>query len=219
MAYPAETVAGTGIGHLAAGLRMIRDRLKKLLKSRLGGMLPSPEVWAAEPTLGKGRPELPSGRKLERSVLATVDEIVHACNRPGRLTLIHHWATWAPAVEADVPLLVELHLGWAQHVDFIGISWELLSGSPDLETAAVDVDSFHLSFGLTWRSLICQGTRDRLREAFHIRSELLPQTVLRDRDGKIVYLQEGALDDGAMQALEALIRGLTGQVDRPRVGF
>ncbi len=85
--------------------------------------------------------------------------------------------------------------------------------------AALEVDAFHLAFGLTWRSLICQGTRDRLREAFHMRSELIPQTTLRDRDGKIVYLQEGALDETAIHALEALIKGMTGVVDRPKVGF
>lgn len=215
--YPARPPADTGIVEPQAP--MIRDRLKKLLKDRLGAGIARAETWAPEPTTGTGRPELPSGRRLERSVLATVDEIANATRRPGRLTLLHNWATWAPAVEADVPLLLELHLSWAQHVDFIGIGWELLSGSPALEDAALDVDAFHRDFGLTWRTLICQGTRDRLRDALHLRSELLPTTLLRDREGKIVFLQEGALDEQAIHELEAFIRQLTGVVDRPRAGF
>jgi hypothetical protein len=195
---------------------MIRDRLKKLVKDRFGGLLRGQEGWAPEPTAGTGRETLPSGRKLERSVLATVDEVVNATTRPGRATLLHHWATWAPAVEGDIPLLLELHLSWAQHVDFIGVGWDLLSGGPDLETAALEVDAFHRDFGLTWRTIICQGTRDRLRDALHLRSEILPQTVLRDAAGKLLYQQEGALDEDAMLQMDHVIRAMTGVTDRPR---
>jgi len=198
---------------------MLRDRLKKFLRERVGRPATASGTWAPEPTLGTGRPELPSGVRLERSVLATVDEVANATRRPGRLTLLHHWATWAPAVEADVPLLLELHLAWAQHVDFFGIGWELLSGRPELEPAALEVDAFHRAFGLTWRTLIVQGSRDALRERLHVRSEVLPQSFLHDPQGKIVYMQEGALDEGAMAEMEGLIRTLTGVADRPRVGF
>ncbi len=128
----------------------------------------------------------------------------------------HHWATWAPAVETDVPLLLELHLAWAQHVDFFGVGWELQLGGDTL-THALAVDEFHRSFGLTWRTLVVQGGRDQVRAATGLRSEILPQTWLRGGAGEVLYVQEGALDDDAFNQLEHAIRGATGVADRERV--
>lgn len=195
---------------------MIRDRLRGL-RTRLRSALNSEKNWAPEPTAGLGRVELPDGLRLERSALAGPDELVAALRRPGRLVLQHHWATWAPAVEADVPVLLELHLAWAQYVDFVGVGWELLSGGASLREGALAVEEFHRSFGLTWRTLIAQGDRTRVREATGLRSEMLPQTWVRDGEGKVVYLQEGALDEQAFAEIEAVIRSLTGVADRPRL--
>ncbi len=193
---------------------MLRDRLRSL-RDRLRGRSSQP-AWAAEPTTGSGTVELPDGTRLERSALLPVVGLAQALHRPGRLTLQHHWATWAPAVEADVPLLLELHLAWAQHVDFFGVGWELQLGG-HLTEQALAVDEFHRSFGLTWRTLIVQGSRDKVREATGLRSEILPQTWLRAGDGSVLYLQEGALDDDAFVAIEHAIREATGVADRERV--
>lgn len=198
---------------------MIRDRLRQLLRRRVGAVFKGQEGWAPEPTAGLGHPRLSDGVVLERSALIGVEDLVAALRRPGRLTLVHHWATWAPAVEGDVPILLELHLSWAQYVDFIGVGWELMSGRQVLDEAALEVDAFHRDFGLTWRTLVVQGGRDALREAVQLRSEVLPQTWVRDRDGRVIYLQEGALDEDAGRQIEAAIRGATGVVDRPRPGF
>ena len=205
---------------------MLRDRLRQLrsaLRDRYHAgvsqgrdRLNRPESWAQEPTRGHGRAELPSGLVLERSALAGAAEILAAVRRPGRLVLVHHWATWAPAVEDDVPLLLELHLSWAQYVDFVGVGWELMVSNQSTEEAALSVDDFHRSFGLTWRTLIFQGRRGELREALRLRSELLPQTWLYDGEGKPVWLQEGALDERAWQELNGGITELTGVADHPR---
>lgn len=193
---------------------MLRDRLRSL-RDRLKGRSSQP-AWAPEPTDGAGTVELPGGTRLERSALLPVAALGAALRRPGRLTLQHHWATWAPAVEGDVPLLLELHLAWAQHVDFFGVGWELQLGG-DLSTHALAVDDFHRSFGLTWRTLIIQGARDQVRAATGLRSEILPQTWLRGGGGELLYVQEGALDDDAFNQLEHAIRTATGVADRERV--
>ena len=199
---------------------MLRARLRAL-RARLVSRGKSSEImqaaWAPEPTTGQGNPELPDGTRLERSALIPVAELAGALRRPGRLTLQHHWAIWAPAVEGDVPLLLELHLAWAQHVDFFGVGWELQSGVGDLGQRALAVDAFHRSYGLTWRTLIVQGTRDQVREATGLRSEILPQTWLRAMDGRVLYVQEGALDDDAFNTIEQAIREATGVADRERV--
>lgn len=197
---------------------MIRDRLRAL-RDRLRERKPSQGEWAPEPTLGLGTKELAPGLELERSALVDLQSLRHGLHRPGRLVLTHHWATWAPAVETDIPILLELHLSWAQHVDFIGVGWELMSGRTPVEEAALAVDDFHRSFGLTWRTLIVKADRTAMREALQVRTEMLPQTFLRDRQGQLAWGQEGALDEEAGLRLEAVIRGLTGVVDRPRVGF
>lgn len=193
---------------------MLRDRLRSI-RDRLKGRSSQP-AWAPEPTDGTGTVELPGGTRLERSALLPVAALGAALRRPGRLTLQHHWATWAPAVEGDVPLLLELHLAWAQHVDFFGVGWELQLGG-DLATHALAVDEFHRSFGLTWRTLIVQGARDQVRAATGLRSEILPQTWLRGGGGELLYVQEGALDDDAFNQLEQAIRTATGVADRERV--
>lgn len=197
---------------------MIRDRLRAL-RARLREALSSQEGWAPEPTSGVGKKELAPGLELERSAVVDLPTLREAIHRPGRLVLTHHWATWAPAVEADIPILLELHLSWAQHVDFVGVGWELMSGKSPLAEAALAVDDFHRGFGLTWRTLIVQADRTALREALRVRTEMLPQTFLADRAGKVVWGQEGPLDEEAGARLEAVIRGLTGVVDRPRLGF
>lgn len=195
---------------------MIRDRLRGL-RDRLLRSRENSEGWAPEPTAGVGSTALPDGLSLERCALIDVAGLPEALARPGRLTLQHHWATWAPAVEADVPLLLELHLAWAQYVDFFGVGWELLSGGADVREAGLAVDDFHRAYGLTWRTLVVQGDRARVREATGLRSEILPQTWLRDGDGRVIWLQEGALDEDAAREAERVISGLTGVADRPRL--
>lgn len=192
---------------------MIRDRLRRI-RDRL---LPKPEPqWAPEPTAGLGDVSLPGGGALERSAFLGARDLPRALARPGRITLQHHWATWAPAVEADVPVLLELHLAWAQYVDFFGVGWELLSGGTPEAEAGLAVDDFHRSFGLTWRTFIVRGDRNRVREVTGLRSELLPQTWIRGGDGQVAWLQEGALDDASLAEMEATISRLTGVADRPR---
>jgi hypothetical protein len=208
---------------------VIRDRLRRLgaqVRERLRDgvaqgrdRLNRPESWAPEPTRGLGRAELESGVVLERSALGDAAEVAAGTSRPGRLVLVHHWATWAPAVEQDVPLLLELHLSWAQYVDFIGVSWELMVKNQSTDEAALAVDDFHRAYGLTWRSLIATGRRGQLIEALRLRSELLPQTWLYDRDGQVVWLQEGALDEAAYHQIEGVISEITGVRDRARPAF
>ena len=187
------------------------------MRERLDGPANRRQVWAPEPTIGTGRVLLPDGTRLERSALVNLGELQNALRRPGRLVLQHHWASWAPAVADDLPILLELHLAWAQHVDVIGVGWEAMSGGASLRDAALEVDAFHRSYGLTWRTLVYEGDRLALRTALRIRSEILPQTMLCGPDGAVLYLQEGALDEDAGRELEAVISHHTGVVDRPRL--
>jgi hypothetical protein len=198
---------------------VIRDNLRRL-RARVRDAIAPPQTWAPEPTIGAGLTELPDGTRLERCALVTLDELLHATKRPGRLTLVHHWATWAPAVADDVPHLLELHLSWAQYVDFIGVGWELMSGGDDVREAGLAVDDFHRSFGLTWRTLLYRGNRGKMREAVGLHSEILPQTIVRNGQGELVYRNEGALDDLAYRQLDDVFKELTGSPDdrRPLTG-
>lgn len=193
---------------------MLRARLRAL-GAKLFGRANTEQQWAPEPTRGLGSTALPTGVHLERSAFLPVAELARAVARP-RITLQHHWCTWVGGAEGDVPLLLELHLAWAQYVDFIGVSWELTDGA-GLTEAGLAVDAFHRDFGLTWRSLIVQGSRDAIRASLRLPSEILPQTWVRDATGAVLYIQEGALDDRAAAEIEAVIRAATGVAERPRL--
>jgi hypothetical protein len=112
---------------------------------------------------------------------------------------------------------LELHLAWAQYVDFCGVGWERMSGGANVTEAGLEVDEFHRAYGLTWRTLVVNGARDRLREVTGLQSEILPQTWIRDARGQVAFIQEGALEERSLEDMERVVRGLTGVADRPRV--
>ncbi len=162
----------------------------------------SAPVWAPEPTAGRGRAALDDGTPLERVArVAVVDVAPLLVPTDRRLRLVHHWAAARPDSADALPYLRDLHLGWAQSVDFVGVCWDVALGAP-AASAARAADAWHRDYGLTWRSVVVEGDASALAAAA---PASLPSVVLHDRDGVVVFDHTGAMGDEAGRALEAVV--------------
>lgn len=162
----------------------------------------SAPVWAPEPTAGRGRAALDDGTPLERVArVAVVDVAPLLVPTDRRLRLVHHWAAARPDSADALPYLRDLHLGWAQSVDFVGVCWDVALGAP-AASAARAADAWHRDYGLTWRSVVVEGDASALAAAA---PASLPSVVLHDRDGVVVFDHTGAMGDEAGRALEDVV--------------
>jgi hypothetical protein len=173
----------------------LRDLARKVAGRLTGASAP---VWAPEPTAGRGRAALDDGTPLERVArVAVVDVAPLLVPKDRRLRLVHHWAAARPDSADALPYLRDLHLGWAQSVDFVGVCWDVALGAP-AASAARAADAWHRDYGLTWRSVVVEGAPSPT--AAHV-----PSVVLYDRDGVVVFDHTGAMGDEAGRALEDVV--------------
>jgi hypothetical protein len=177
----------------------LRDLARKVTGRLTGASAP---VWAPEPTAGHGRAALDDGTPLERVArVAVVDVAPLLVPTDRRLRLVHHWAAARSDAADALPYLRDLHLGWAQSVDFVGVCWDVALGAP-AASAARAADAWHRDYGLTWRSVVVEGDASALAAAA---PASLPSVVLYDRDGVVVFEHAGAMGDEAGRALEAVV--------------
>ena len=175
-----------------------RQRLLKRLRRRLGASPTAPEA-SAEP----GITRLPDGTLLERCLWVTGDELLVLTKNRAHPQLFIHWSTSAEGCADDLPDLRELHLFWAHHVDFIAVAWEMSTTSATPTQAATAVDAWHRDYGLTWRSLLVDGTAGSPASLLNLSEPTLPQVILCDATGAVLFHRIGPLqpDDRARLAL------------------
>ena len=97
------------------------------------------------------------------------------------LVLINFWATWCPPCRMEFPFLQEAWEKYADRVDVIAMSIE------KTDTLKV-LKNFAKENGLTFNI-----GRDENNLLDKMRGDAIPTTLIVDRDGKVVYVEVGAI--------------------------
>ncbi|MDG1483375.1 MAG: hypothetical protein P8R54_27540 [Myxococcota bacterium] len=177
----------------------ILHRLRRTLR---GAAPPEPAPADTEP----GTTLLPDGTLLERARYVTAEDLQLLTQHRSHPQLFIHWSSAEPACADDLPTLRELHLFWAHHVDFIAIAWELSTTTVPLQQAAAAVDAWHRDYGLTWRSLLVARSAGSPGELLSLSAATLPQVILVDAAGAVLFHRVGPLQDADRARLGLLLR-------------
>ena len=109
----------------------------------------------------------------------------------GKVTVINFWATWCTPCIGELPYFDQLRADYPEQVSIIALHSSLVT--EDWQAYA-DSLPYGLSFALDADGSILSSLGG---------SVMLPQTVIVDRDGKIVYNQPGSVTYEKLQALIA----------------
>jgi thiol-disulfide isomerase/thioredoxin len=101
----------------------------------------------------------------------------------GRLVLVNFWATWCAPCRAEMPSLDRLQAKLGPRLKILAISED--------RRGADAVDPFLARMKLGALAVYLDSSNDAL-QAFNLRG--LPTSVLIDRDGRMVWRVEGAVD-------------------------
>ena len=154
-----------------------------VVETRAPTLAPAP-LPAATLVVGDPRPELslPDVDGKRRSI----------AEWDGKLLFVNFWATWCPPCLEEIPMFVRIHERYrARGVEFLGIALD----------SAENVRAFMLSHGVSYQSL--HGEQDAIdaARAFGNAYGSLPYTAVIGRDGRIVHLQVGVLQESDVQQL------------------
>ena len=177
--------------------RRLLGRIRRVL-----GAQSDAEVTPPDP----GASQLPDGTVLERCLWVSHAELQTLAVHQGRPQLIIHWSSQVPACADDLPELRELHLFWAHSVDYIAISWDLVNTNITASQAATAVDAWHRDYGLTWHSLLVDGTEGSPVDLLGLAEERFPQVIFKDRTGTVLFHQIGPMDAENRARLPDLFR-------------
>lgn len=97
------------------------------------------------------------------------------------LVLINFWATWCPPCRMEFPFLQEAWKKYEDRVDVIALSIEK---TDTLEVLKSFADENGLTFNIG---------RDEKKLLDKMRGDAIPTTLIVDRDGKVVYVEVGAM--------------------------
>lgn len=178
-------------------------KLAKRLRSRPSS--PQAEVQSSRPMPQVAKePVLPPTKLQTGTRLLSALEIKKAIESLDGPVLINHWATWCEGCVEELPLLVDLHKRFGEQVVFLGVSWECFQFDPPNPVA--QVVTFSQSHAVQWDSLLVQDTPDRMFEVLEMTCQTVPQILLLDASGQIVYHCETVLDEQESQNLGAAIQ-------------
>ena len=142
----------------------------------------------------------------------TREEIHQATASQGQPQLFIHWRSDEADCIVDLPYLREVHLFWAHHVDYVAICWDRVQEkASDPAVVAQAVDAWHRDYGLTWDSLIYDGQAGPLDQVHCIAGEALPQFVLVDGQGEVVFRRSGPFSPDEHIELRQLLRSVCSQ--------
>lgn len=138
-----------------------------------------PSIIAGAPRVGQQMPAfaLPGLR----------GETVRLADYHGKVVLVNFWATWCPPCKAEMPALQKVYdRHRAKGFEIVGID--------QAEGPAV-VEPFVKERNFTWTfALDLDGAFSRDLQVLGI-----PMSFLVDRDGKVLYIWSGALDEASLE--------------------
>jgi thiol-disulfide isomerase/thioredoxin len=120
--------------------------------------------------------------------------------------LVNHWATWCEGCVDELPMLAKLHTRFGEKVRFIGVSWESFQFErPD---TVEHVIAFAEAHGAVWDSLLVQDRPEELFEVLEMVCQTIPQILLLDAEGEVVYRCEQVLDEAEFERLTVALEGV-----------
>lgn len=113
--------------------------------------------------------------------------------RRGRVVMVNYWATWCPPCRAEMPGLVRLANDYrAADLEVVGISFDEDAGA---------IRSFIEEYKVPYPILL---PIDKMNHTLVV--EVLPTTVLYDRQGRVAKLYTGAVSEAVFRAdVESLL--------------
>ena len=100
----------------------------------------------------------------------------------GKITVISFWATWCAPCKKELDAIADVYVDWQDDYDM-----ELVAVSIDTRRAAATIPALVATKGWEYEVLI--GKQTELMNAFNFQT--IPQTVLVDQAGNIVYRHSG----------------------------
>ena len=126
----------------------------------------------------------------------------------GRPLLVNHWATWCEGCVEELPMLIALHSRIGDRVDFLGVSWDGFQGAGDAQQLCRWVESFALTQGLPWDSLLVDAEPSELFARLAMECRTVPQLWLIDSMGEVVHRVEQILDEELLAELHRAVESL-----------
>ncbi len=130
----------------------------------------------------------------------------------GLPVVVNHWATWCEPCTAELPLLVEMANTLKGRGRVLGISWDLFDSDGDVARTTRLVEDFARKAGLPYPTILFTGTPEELFAGLSLDSEFVPQTIVLDLGGEVLWRHLGELITPAHR------RDLEEAVDRGFVG-
>ena len=116
----------------------------------------------------------------------------------GEAVLVNVWATWCPPCREEMPGLVELHERFRED------GFRVVAASIDTRRAARDVRAFVEKHGITFPVLL--DPEQRVTRAF--RTLGVPESILLDREGRVVRRWVGEIDPLSAEIVESVREAL-----------
>jgi thiol-disulfide isomerase/thioredoxin len=121
--------------------------------------------------------------------------------KSGKVIVIDFWATWCSPCKKELDVIADFYETWQ---DSYGV--ELLAITIDDQRALAKVPAMVASKG--WEYTIFAGNEEAMRNAFNFQT--IPQTLVADRDGHIVYEHNGFVP-GDEEELEKAVAKAAGK--------
>ncbi len=146
---------------------------------------------------GPAQPDLPVGDEVgmlgpDFTVPLYGGDTFHLADTRGTVTVINFWATWCTPCVAELPHFDQLCRDYGDSIEVIAIHSSLVTD---------DVDAYLANYDYTLR--FAQDDSDVITS--YGGSTMLPQTIVLDKDGVIVYNTVGSV---TYELLESLITPL-----------
>ena len=145
------------------------------------------------PTSKDDAPQLAPGDPRPQFALPDLEGVRRDVSEwDGRLLLVNFWATWCPPCLEEIPAFVRLQADYEDRgVQFLGIAID--SGD--------NVRQFAGEHAMNYPTLVGQAEGIELSKRFGNGVGALPYTVVVARDGRVLVMHHGVLDEGQARDL------------------
>ena len=202
--------------------RMVGRLMKRVLAKTIGGrhhQSGGPDARSdnrkdAKPSIGGGESRIEYGDDAD--IVATDDLAVLVglvglklgLEPRSRPLIVNHWATWCDGCIAELPALVKLRSATRDYVDFVGVGWEGFSGGGTPEDWVAQVDDVSRAHGLTWSTMVFEGSPEDLFEGLAITEHTVPQTWVYDAHGECILRLNGEITEADVASIVNRIQEL-----------
>jgi len=140
--------------------------------------------------------------------LVGVGDLSAALKPRGRPLVVHHWATWCEPCAEELPRIEALARALGDTADVVGLSWELFDSPEPPGQALGTVDAYAAGLGLSWPTLVFDGTPESLFSTLELDFQQIPQTRVLAPDGTCLEELQRPLEDADVSQLAARLSAM-----------